>query len=63
MSVKVNINKDDWWPVYTLDMEPASNSVCYTVDDELIMEYKNIMKKFNEMQDTIQRIKKKGFIE
>jgi hypothetical protein len=63
-SIKVDIDKNEWWPVYTLDTEHVSDSMSsYTIDEELVKKYKELMKEFHKMQDILRDIEQKELID
>ncbi len=53
---KISISKNEWYPVYTLDTEPASYEKQIEVSAELIEEYSSVLEHFNELQQTIKSL-------
>lgn len=48
--MKIYIDKEEWYPIYTLENESYCNTTLYDFDEKFIEKYKQVLEDFNEIQ-------------
>jgi hypothetical protein len=58
--VKVGIDCEEWWPVYTIEDENEFSEKTLEIPLSLYIRFKHIMLEFSSLQEEIQKYYEKG---
>ena len=51
--MKIKINRDEWYPVYVIEMSSYEQGHLVDIDDKLFTKYLSVSKAFHDMQDEL----------
>lgn len=51
--MKITIDREEWYPVYTIDREPSKREKPIEVPDEIVERWERIEVEFHKVQDEI----------